>query len=218
VHEFHGSVVVIKASGEDTLGQLGVMEFGCPPGLRVHRHVHDGEDEMFCLLAGERTGSAVTVGGRRGRVALCPFPAASGTASPSPAASPPRLWSSPGHPALTARSRRAEHRPAAADPTGTAAHARPCGCRTAPPMKRGCGGRRNGVHRPCLAAFSSTRHAWCLRRARFPASGSVSIRAAARASAARARVTAARCTVPFQGSAARDANTAMAAALARART
>jgi len=56
VHEFHGSVVVIKASGEDTLGQLGVMEFSYPPGLRVHPHVHDGEDEMFYLLAGELTG------------------------------------------------------------------------------------------------------------------------------------------------------------------
>jgi hypothetical protein len=44
--EFHGSMVVIKASGPDTLGQLGVMEFSYPPGLRVHPHVHDGEDEI----------------------------------------------------------------------------------------------------------------------------------------------------------------------------
>jgi hypothetical protein len=49
VHEFHGSMVVIKASGEDTLGQLGVMEFSYPPDLRVHPHVHDGEGEMFYL-------------------------------------------------------------------------------------------------------------------------------------------------------------------------
>ena len=53
---FHGSIVVIKASGEHTLGQLAVMEFAYPPGLSVHEHVHDGEDEMFCLLAGELTG------------------------------------------------------------------------------------------------------------------------------------------------------------------
>ncbi len=55
---FHGSAVVIKASGEQTLGQLGVMECVYPAGLSVHRHVHDGEDEMFYLLAGEITGSA----------------------------------------------------------------------------------------------------------------------------------------------------------------
>jgi quercetin dioxygenase-like cupin family protein len=53
---FHGSSVVIKASGEHTLGQLAVMEFAYPPGLSVHEHVHDGEDEMFYLLAGELTG------------------------------------------------------------------------------------------------------------------------------------------------------------------
>ena len=50
---FHGSAAVIKASGEDTLGQLGVIESVYPAGLRVHEHVHAGEDEMFYLLAGE---------------------------------------------------------------------------------------------------------------------------------------------------------------------
>ena len=53
---FHGSSVVIKASGEHTLGQLAVMESTYPPGLSVHEHVHAGEDEMFYLLAGELTG------------------------------------------------------------------------------------------------------------------------------------------------------------------
>jgi hypothetical protein len=43
---FHGSAAVIKASGEDTLGQLGVIESVYPAGLSVHEHVHDGEDEM----------------------------------------------------------------------------------------------------------------------------------------------------------------------------
>src|SRR5215471_7620559 len=119
VHEFHGSVVVIKASGEDTLGQLGVMEFSYPPGLLVHPYVHDGEDEMFYLLAGELTGFAVTASGRRGRAALCSFLATSCTASPSPAVNPPRLWSSPGRPSLTARSRRAEHPPIPRAPQAT---------------------------------------------------------------------------------------------------
>ena len=53
---FHGARVVIKASGEQTSGQLGVMESTYPPGLSVHTHVHPGEDEMFYLLAGELTG------------------------------------------------------------------------------------------------------------------------------------------------------------------
>jgi quercetin dioxygenase-like cupin family protein len=53
---FHGAHIVIKASGSQTLGQLGVMESIYPPGLSVHTHVHAGEDEMFYLLAGELTG------------------------------------------------------------------------------------------------------------------------------------------------------------------
>lgn len=55
-YDFHGATVVIKASGDHTLGQLGVMEAIYPPGLRVHSHVHAGEDEMFYLLDGELTG------------------------------------------------------------------------------------------------------------------------------------------------------------------
>ena len=50
---FHGSAAVIKASGEDTLGQLGVIESVYPAGLSVHEHVHADEDEMFYLLEGE---------------------------------------------------------------------------------------------------------------------------------------------------------------------
>lgn len=50
---FHGAAVVIKASGDHTLGQLAFMESTYPPGLSVHEHVHAGEDEMFYLLAGE---------------------------------------------------------------------------------------------------------------------------------------------------------------------
>lgn len=54
---FHGSAVWIKASGEHTHGQLSVMESVYPPGLSVHEHVHDGEDEMFYVLAGELAGT-----------------------------------------------------------------------------------------------------------------------------------------------------------------
>jgi quercetin dioxygenase-like cupin family protein len=50
---FHGAAVVIKAAGSDTAGQLAVMESVYPAGLRVHEHVHAGEDEMFYLLDGE---------------------------------------------------------------------------------------------------------------------------------------------------------------------
>jgi quercetin dioxygenase-like cupin family protein len=50
---FHGAVVVVKAGGDRTLGQLAVMESTFPAGLSVHEHVHAGEDEMFYLLAGE---------------------------------------------------------------------------------------------------------------------------------------------------------------------
>jgi quercetin dioxygenase-like cupin family protein len=56
-HGFHGSRVLIKASGDDTAGQLTVLESTYPPGLSVHVHVHDGEDEMFYVLAGELAGT-----------------------------------------------------------------------------------------------------------------------------------------------------------------
>lgn len=55
-YDFHGADVVIKASGDDTLGQLGVMESAYPPGLTTRPHVHAGEDEMFYLLEGELSG------------------------------------------------------------------------------------------------------------------------------------------------------------------
>jgi quercetin dioxygenase-like cupin family protein len=55
-YDFHGAGVVIKASGDDTAGQLAVMESAYPPGLSVHPHVHAGEDEMFYLLEGELSG------------------------------------------------------------------------------------------------------------------------------------------------------------------
>jgi hypothetical protein len=39
-YEFHGATVVIKVSGEATLGQLTVMESVYPPTLSVRPHVH----------------------------------------------------------------------------------------------------------------------------------------------------------------------------------
>src|SRR5215475_5275477 len=54
---FRGSRVLIKASCKDTLGQLAVLESVYPPGLSVHVHVHDGEDEMFYVIAGELSGT-----------------------------------------------------------------------------------------------------------------------------------------------------------------
>ena len=53
---FHGARVVIKASGEHTLGHAAVMESTYPPGLSVPEHVHAGEDEMFYVLTGGLTG------------------------------------------------------------------------------------------------------------------------------------------------------------------
>src|SRR5580700_3546344 len=55
-YEFHGASVVIKASGQDTAGQLCVMESSYPPALSVRPHVHAGEDEMFFVFEGELTG------------------------------------------------------------------------------------------------------------------------------------------------------------------
>jgi quercetin dioxygenase-like cupin family protein len=55
-YDFHGAYVVVKATGDDTLSQLGVMESTYPPGLSVHAHVHAGEDEMFYLLSGALAG------------------------------------------------------------------------------------------------------------------------------------------------------------------
>jgi len=56
VYDWRGARVVIKASGDDTFGQLGVMESTYPPGLSVPAHIHKGEDEMFYLLDGELQG------------------------------------------------------------------------------------------------------------------------------------------------------------------
>jgi quercetin dioxygenase-like cupin family protein len=55
-YDWHGARVVIKVSGEETAGQLAIIESTYPPGLTVSGHTHPGEDEMFYLLAGELHG------------------------------------------------------------------------------------------------------------------------------------------------------------------
>lgn len=52
-YDFRGARFLIKASGDQTFGQLGVMESICPPGLSVPAHIHTGADEMLYLLDGE---------------------------------------------------------------------------------------------------------------------------------------------------------------------
>jgi quercetin dioxygenase-like cupin family protein len=55
-YEFGGARFTIKAGGCDTEGRVGVMEQCGPPGLSVPAHVHEGEDEMFYVLAGRLQG------------------------------------------------------------------------------------------------------------------------------------------------------------------
>ncbi|HEY2194662.1 MAG TPA: cupin domain-containing protein [Actinomycetospora sp.] len=58
-YDFDGATFTVKATGEDTEGRVSVMEQAAPVGLVVAPHTHDGEDEMFHVLAGR-------VGGRCG--------------------------------------------------------------------------------------------------------------------------------------------------------
>lgn len=51
-----GAVFTVKATGADTQGRVAVMEQEGQPGLEVPPHTHDGEDEMFYLLAGALEG------------------------------------------------------------------------------------------------------------------------------------------------------------------
>ena len=50
---WHASRIVFKATAADTAGQLAIMESTYPAGLVVPAHVHDGEDEMLVMIAGE---------------------------------------------------------------------------------------------------------------------------------------------------------------------
>jgi quercetin dioxygenase-like cupin family protein len=51
-YDLDGAVFTVKATGADSEGRVAVMEQEAPAGLVVPPHVHDGEDEMFYVLAG----------------------------------------------------------------------------------------------------------------------------------------------------------------------
>ena len=50
---FLGTLMTLKASGEQTRGAFGLIEQVLPPGFAPPRHVHHNEDEAFYLLEGE---------------------------------------------------------------------------------------------------------------------------------------------------------------------
>ena len=50
-----GSLAVIKASAEDTGGQMTIVEISEHPGTEAPLHVHHREDEGFWVLAGDVT-------------------------------------------------------------------------------------------------------------------------------------------------------------------
>jgi quercetin dioxygenase-like cupin family protein len=50
-----GSLMVVKATGEDTHGGLTVIEQECPGGLVSPAHQHDDEEQCLYLLAGSLT-------------------------------------------------------------------------------------------------------------------------------------------------------------------
>jgi len=50
-----GGLAEIKATAEDTDGQLTIIEVTEPPGMEAPLHVHHREDEAFWILEGEAT-------------------------------------------------------------------------------------------------------------------------------------------------------------------
>jgi quercetin dioxygenase-like cupin family protein len=47
-----GSLMVVKATAEDTTNGLTVIEQECPPGLDSPAHVHESEEQCLFMLAG----------------------------------------------------------------------------------------------------------------------------------------------------------------------
>ena len=47
-----GSLMIVKATSEDTHGGLTVIEQECPPGLVSPAHHHDDEEQCIYMLAG----------------------------------------------------------------------------------------------------------------------------------------------------------------------
>jgi quercetin dioxygenase-like cupin family protein len=52
---FLGSLVTVKATGDDTGGRASVVEFLNPPGFAPPLHRHTIEDELFLVLDGHAT-------------------------------------------------------------------------------------------------------------------------------------------------------------------
>lgn len=69
-----GDIMTFKLTGEDTDGQYVLIEENNDPGVSIPMHVHEHEDEIFRVLAGELE---VQVGDRKavlgpGDMAFCP--------------------------------------------------------------------------------------------------------------------------------------------------
>ncbi|NPV75375.1 MAG: quercetin 2,3-dioxygenase [Anaerolineae bacterium] len=52
---FLGTLMILKATGENTNGAYGLIEQTLPPGFAPPLHVHHREDEAFYLLEGAAT-------------------------------------------------------------------------------------------------------------------------------------------------------------------
>jgi len=52
---FLGTLITLKATGENTGGAFGLIEQVLPPGFAPPPHVHHSEDECFYVLEGEIT-------------------------------------------------------------------------------------------------------------------------------------------------------------------
>src|SRR5580704_6036551 len=118
-YEFHGATVVIKASGEHTLGQLGVMESAYPPGLVGPGTYMPERARCSTCSRGSSPASARTTAGLRRQGALSSCPAIADTASRSPP--PGRLprWRSLAHRNSTGRWRQRERQPPGRRPLST---------------------------------------------------------------------------------------------------
>ncbi len=57
-----GALAEIKATSDNTAGQLTLVEVTCPAGYQAVRHVHHNEDEAFWLLEGDMD---LEVGGKQ---------------------------------------------------------------------------------------------------------------------------------------------------------
>jgi quercetin dioxygenase-like cupin family protein len=55
VRWWFGNLAVIKTTGDESAGQLTIVEITAPPGLEVPLHVHHRDDEGFWILEGEVT-------------------------------------------------------------------------------------------------------------------------------------------------------------------